>query len=393
MNQNRTSLGVYGSTGSVGRQALDVARRLGTRVRVLTGGQNVDLMEQQAREFQPEAVVLADRDCALELSERLFGTGIIVMAGEEGLEQAASGFQCSVMLSAIMGAAGILPTLAAIKTGCRIALANKETLVAAGSIVLPMAERYGATIIPVDSEHSAIFQCLMASGEGRPVRRVLLTASGGPFFGQTREQLRSVTAERALQHPSWSMGRKITVDSATLMNKGLELIELAVLFRLPADQIEVVIHRESIVHSMVEFEDRSIMAQLSTPDMRIPIQFAMTYPNRLTLEAHSLDFTALGTLTFAKPDEETFRALPLCRRAYAMGGTAPAVLSAANEVAVGLFLAGAIPFLAIDALCEQVLDSVAHIKEPTLERILEADAQAREQAYVISKKFVEDGDS
>lgn len=305
----RSELTVLGSTGSIGRQTLEVARAQGFPVRALTANASLDLMEKQARAFHPELVALADPAVARELSLRLFGSGVKVLGGEEGVMQAAR-LDAPIVVSSIVGAAGILPTVEAIRRGARIALANKEVLVAAGSVVMPLVERCGAQFLPVDSEHSAIFQCLMARA-GSPVRRILLTCSGGPFFGRSRESLAGVTREQALAHPSWKMGAKITVDSATLMNKGFEVMEAAHLFGVALDQIEVLIHRQSVVHSMVEFEDRSVIAQLGTPDMKIPIQLALTWPQRLASDAPSLDFSSLASLTFSHPDRETFGCLAL----------------------------------------------------------------------------------
>lgn len=369
---------ILGATGSIGRQTLDVARSLHLPVRALTGNRNVELMERLAREFSPELVAMAGEDAAKELRERLFGTGIRVEAGEQGLLTAAR-LDAATVVSAIVGAAGIRPTVEAIGRGCRVALANKEVLVAAGSVVMPLAKQCGAEILPVDSEHSAIFQCLLSRG-GSGVSRILLTCSGGPFFGKTRAELAHVTRQQALAHPSWSMGPKITIDSATLMNKGLECIEAAWLFDVPIKRIEVLIHRQSIVHSMVEFEDHAVIAQLGTPDMRIPIQFALTYPQRLPMQAASLDFSSGMALTFARPDTEAFGCLALCVKAFEMGGTAPAALSAAGEVAVYAFLEQRISFLEIEEICAGLLCTHRNVEEPTLEQILQADAEARSQA-------------
>ncbi len=381
----KQDLTILGATGSIGRQTLDVARSQKLRVCALSGNQNVELMEQFAREFSPDLVAMADESAAFELAQRLFGTGISVASGEEGVAKVAR-VDAQTVVSAIVGAAGILPTVEAVRRGARVALANKEVLVAAGSIVMPLSRQYGAQILPVDSEHSAIFQCLLARA-GSAVSRILLTCSGGPFFGKTRKELSFVTRQQALAHPSWSMGPKITIDSATLMNKGLETIEAAWLFDVPMEKIEVLIHRQSIVHSMVEFEDHAIIAQLGTPDMRIPIQFALTYPERARMEAPSLDFTNELALTFTKPDAAAFGCLALCARAFAMGGTAPAALSAANEVAVYAFLEHRLPFLGIEALCTAMLDAHESIEAPTLQQILEADASAR----IIAARMVETG--
>ncbi|MBQ3077839.1 MAG: 1-deoxy-D-xylulose-5-phosphate reductoisomerase [Clostridia bacterium] len=375
----KRDLTILGSTGSIGRQTVEVALEQGISVRALTGGKNIDLMEQQVRLLRPSLVAMADPEAAAELAQRLFGSGVPVLSGEEGICKAAE-LDTETVLSAIVGAAGIRPTVTAIARGARIGLANKEVLVAAGSVVLPMVEQYGAELLPVDSEHSAIFQCLMAKGGGGAPRRILLTASGGPFFGKTREQLAAVTVEQALKHPSWRMGAKITVDSATLMNKGYEVIEAAWLFGLPIDRIEVLIHRQSIVHSMVEFEDGSVMAQLGRTDMKIPIQLALTYPQRASLPLSPLDFTQQPPHTVAAPDRETFGCLALCEQAFAVGGTAPAALNAAGETAVYAFLSGRLPFLAIEQLCREVLAAHAPIPSPSLEQILAVDAAVRAEA-------------
>jgi len=370
-------ISILGSTGSIGRQTIEVAGELGIKVAALAAGSSTDVIERQARACRPLLVALADVKAAKELKERLFGTGIEVAAGPEGICRAAALPQAETVLSAIVGAAGILPTVAAIEAKKRIALANKETLVAAGAYVMPLAKRLGVEIIPVDSEHSAIFQCLLACAGGE-VSRILLTASGGPFFGMTRDELTGVTKEQALKHPSWSMGAKITVDSATLMNKGFEVIEAMWLFGVPLHKIEIIVHRESIIHSMVEYEDGTIMAQLGCPDMKTPIRLALTWPHRGKAQGR-LDFDKLTGLSLSKPDTNAFGCLALCREAAARGGTLPAALNGANEMAVGAFLAGSLPFLGIEGVCRTVLEQTV-FQEATLDNILAADRAAREMA-------------
>ncbi len=372
-------LSILGSTGSIGRQALDVVSRLpGVRVSALTAGRNVDLLEAQCRRFCPRLAVLSDEGDAKELCARLEGTGIRVMSGVEGLIEAAAIDEADTVLTAIVGMVGLRPTLAAIRAGKRIALANKETLVCAGELVMAEAARHGAEIIPVDSEHSAIFQCLEACRDRAEVRRLILTASGGPFFGMKPENLRKVTRDEALRHPNWQMGPKITVDSATLMNKGLEVIEAMHLYGLPLSQVDVVVHRQSVVHSMVELRDGAVLAQLGAPDMRLPIQLALTYPERLPCPAPALDLLACGPLTFDAPDETAFPCLALARQAAARGGTACAILNGANEVAVARFLRGEAGFYDISDAAARALDRVPVVDDPTLEDILEADRLARE---------------
>ncbi len=368
---------VLGSTGSIGRQTIEVAGELGIKIAALAAGSSTDVIERQARACRPLLVAMADEGAAKVLKDRLFGTGIEVAAGQAGVCRAAAHTEAETVVSAIVGAAGILPTVTAIEAGKRIALANKETLVAAGAYVIPLAKRKGVHILPVDSEHAAIFQCLLAAAGGA-VSRILLTASGGPFFGMTRAQLAGVTREQALKHPSWSMGAKITVDSATLMNKGFEVIEAMWLFGVPLDKIEVIVHRESIIHSMVEYSDGTIMAQLGCPDMKTPIRLALTWPVRGTAGGR-LDFDQLTSLSLARPDTETFGCLALCREAAGRGGTLPAALNAANEAAVSAFLAGALPFLGIEGVCRAVLERT-DLKEPTLDSILAADLAARDLA-------------
>ena len=370
------TLSVLGSTGSIGTQTLEVAASCSHRVAALTAHHNIDLLEQQARAFHPILAAAADHTAAAALASRLSDTDIQVLGGEAGVLAAAALPQADTVVTAVVGIAGLAPTLAAIDGGKRIALANKETMVCAGPLVTARATEKGAEIVPVDSEHSAIFQCLQ--GSCRPeLKRILLTASGGPFFGKTREELEGVTPADALKHPNWSMGAKVTIDSATLMNKGLELLEAMSLFAVPPEQITILIHRESIVHSAVEYCDNSVIAQLGAPDMRLPIRYAMTYPNRAESPAEPLDLLHCPPLTFAEPDRETFTCLALAEAAAREGGTACAILNGANEEAVGLFLEDRIGFHDIARLVRRAREEVAVTAAPTLEDILEADQAAR----------------
>ncbi len=371
------SISILGSTGSIGRQTLDVARACGFPVRALTANRNAAALEEQCRAFRPELAVLMDEGAARELKVRLADTGIRVAGGMEGLLEAAVLPSAGTVVTAVVGSVGLRPTLAAIRAGKRIALANKETLVCAGELVMAEAERWGAEIVPVDSEHSAIFQCLQGCRDRGEVKRLILTASGGPFWGKRREELAAVTPADALHHPNWSMGAKITIDSATMMNKGLEFIEAMRLYRLPPEKILVVIHRESILHSAVEYGDNAVIAQLGAPDMRLPIEYALTWPARGPAVAKPLDLFACGKLTFSPPDEENFPCLSLARRAAERGGTATAALNGANEVAVGRFLAGEIGFLDIPRLVERAMERVPWGEADTLEAIFAADEAAR----------------
>lgn len=370
------SLVILGSTGSIGTQALEVCRRDGYKVNGLAAGGNIELLEKQAREFRVKAVAVFNESKAQELKIKLADTDIKVLSGIDGVCEVAR-LEADVALNSIVGIAGLRPTLAAIESGKDIALANKETLVTGGDIVNRKAREKGVKILPVDSEHSAIFQSIQGSPQ-KSVRKILLTASGGPFWGKTRKDLENVTVKEALNHPNWSMGAKITIDSATLMNKGLEVIEAVHLFGLPADKIEVLVHRQSIVHSGVEFSDGAVIAQLGTPDMRLPIQYALTYPERSDYAFEHLDLFKVGTLTFEKPDTDTFRCLPLCVKAITEGGLLPTVVNGANEQAVGLFLEGKIKFLQIAELVEKALVSANNKKDFSLEDILNADKHARE---------------
>ena len=373
------SLSILGSTGSIGRQTLEVAAACGHRVTALTANRSVDLLEAQARTFHPILVAAADPTAAAALASRLADTEIQVLAGEEGILAAASLPQADTAVTALVGIAGLAPALAAIDSRKRIALANKETVVCAGPLVMARAKEAGAEIVPVDSEHSAIFQSLQGS-HGRELKRILLTASGGPFFGWSREELAQVTPARALKHPNWSMGAKVTIDSATLMNKGLELLEAMSLFQVPPEKIQILIHRESILHSAVEYCDNSVIAQLGAPDMRLPIQYALTWPRRVPGPAKELDLWNCGPLTFAHPDLDTFRCLKLALDAARTGGTAGAILNGANEAAVAQFLAGKIRFLEIADKVQRAMETVPVIQNPSLTQVLEADAAAREAA-------------
>ena len=371
------TIALLGSTGSIGRQTLEVARELGLTVAALTAHTNIDLLEQQARQFRPRLAAVYDPDAARVLRERLSDTDIQVLAGEEGLLAAATAEEADTLVTAVMGSVGLAPTLAAIRQGKRIALANKETLVCAGELVMAAAAEYGAEIIPVDSEHSAVFQCLQGCRDRGELRRILLTCSGGPFYGKTHDELEHMTAADALHHPNWHMGAKITVDSATLMNKGLEVIEAMRLYALPVEQVQPVIHRQSIVHSLVEFRDGAVLAQLGTPDMKLPIRYAMTYPYRAASPDAPLDLLQCGSLTFAAPDEDAFPCLHLARQCGRTGGTSCAILNGANEAAVALFLRGEIGFNDIHRCVERALSRVAVKYQPSLADILEADRAAR----------------
>ena len=377
----KRTLSILGSSGSIGRQTLKVAESCGHKVAALTVNRNAELAEVQARRFRPRLAVAVDEHSAADLRVRLADTGVRVLSGQEGLLEAASLPEADTVVAAIVGIAGLCPTLAAIDCGKRIALANKETLVCAGELVMARAEEKRAEIDPVDSEHSAIFQCLQGCGDRGEVRRLIITASGGPFYGKNREELALVTREQALKHPNWAMGAKITIDSATLMNKGLEFIEAMRLYAMPPERIQIVVHRESIVHSLVEFEDGAILAQLGSADMCLPIQYALTWPERTPGTAKPLDLLSSPPLTFQKPDPETFRCLGLALECARRSGTSTAVLNGANEAAVGLFLEDKISFLDIARLVEAALDRVPVVASPGLDDIFEADRAARETVY------------
>ena len=371
-------ISVLGSTGSIGRQSLDVVRmHPEIRVGALTAGSSLKLLSQQCREFRPELAVVATEEGAKALKEMLCDIPVRVSFGMEGLLEAATLESADCVITAVVGMLGLRPTLAAIRARKRIGLANKETLVCAGELVMAEAKKYGAQIVPVDSEHSAIFQCLMGCENRKEVKRLILTCSGGPFFGMDRQQLSKVTKADALKHPNWKMGPKITIDCASLMNKGLEVIEAMRLYDLPLEQVDVLIHRQSIVHSMVEFTDGAVMAQMGSPDMRLPIQLAMTYPERVPSPVEPLDLTACGPLTFGKPDLEAFPCLALARHCAKLGGSACAAMNGANEEAVALFLQDKIGFYDIYNLVKQAVETVPFLASPTLEDILETDRLAR----------------
>ena len=370
---------VLGSTGSIGRQSLDVISSCGMSVAALTANSNVERMEQQARQFKPELVSLVDEKAAADLRVRLADTNVKVAGGMTGLLEAAAISSADTVITSVVGMVGLRPTLAAIREGKRIALANKETLVCAGKLVLEEARDYGAQILPVDSEHSALFQSLEGN-DPREVKRLIITCSGGPFYGKKTEELEYVTRKDALRHPNWSMGAKITIDSATLMNKGLEFIEAMHLYNMPPEKISVLIHRESIIHSLVEYCDNAVIAQLGSPDMRLPIQYALTWPKRVPGPAAPLDLWSCGGLSFGTPDTDTFRCLALAYEAARIGGTAGAILNGANEAAVAKFLAGEIGFLDIARRVEQAMERVPVVQNPTLDDVLQADQEARRAA-------------
>ena len=385
MQENITKISVLGSTGSVGEQALDVAAKFGYTVNSLSANKNSARVEEQARRFNVKAVAMADENAAKDLKARLADTSIKVYYGNDGICEMVSNDNAETVVNSIIGEAGLLPTLAIIENGARLALANKESLVVAGDIVMSRAKARKVEILPVDSEHSAIFQCLK-SGRHEEIKKILLTASGGPFYGYTREQLKEITVERALAHPTWKMGAKITIDSATLMNKGFEVIEAAHLFGVSSKNIEVVVHPESIIHSMVEYIDNSIIAQMSVPDMRLCIQYAVTYPQRTEAAINELDLFSVSRLTFKRPDTETFSLLKCAIDAIDKGGALPAVLNAANEVAVGAFLNRKIGFYDItESVCEVCEQLEVAKNVSSLESILDYDRLARELAKSILK--------
>lgn len=372
------NISILGSTGSIGTQTLDVVRKLNLNVKALTASKNVKLIEEQVREFKPELVVMFDENSAKELKIKISDTNTTVSYGMDGLIQAATINGADIVLNSVVGMVGLQPTLAAINEKKNIALANKETLVTGGKLVMQAVKKNNVALYPVDSEHSAIFQCLQGINEKKELKKILLTASGGPFFGKDRKYLENVTLEQALNHPNWSMGKKITIDSATMMNKGLEVIEAKWLFDVPVDNIEVVVHRESIVHSMIEFVDNSIIAQMGVADMRIPIQYAITYPKRFESPVKELSLTDIGTLTFSKPDFETFTCLKQCIRAIKSCELAPVAANGANEMAVELFLNNKIKFLQIGELVKSAIDNVNNKDITSVDDILEADKIARE---------------
>ena len=372
------TISILGSTGSIGRQTLDVAEQMGLRVAALTAHASVGRMEEQARQFKPRLAVLTDEAAAKDLAVRLADTDTKVIGSFDALMEAATIPDADTVVTAVVGMVGLKPTLAAIKEKKRIALANKETLVCAGELVMDAADAAGAEIVPVDSEHSAIFQCVQGCAGRREIKRLILTCSGGPFYGMTYDEVGKMTKADALKHPNWKMGPKITVDCATLMNKGLEVIEAMRLYRLPLEQVDVVIHRQSIVHSLVEYRDGAVLAQLGTPDMRLPIRYAMTYPERGVSPAEPLDLLTCPPLTFAAPDRDAFPCLRLAEEAATEGGTACAVLNGANEEAVRLFLVDKIGFHDIPRLVAKARAEVPVVQSPSLEEILEADRAARQ---------------
>ena len=374
------TISLIGSTGSIGKQTLDVCRKHNIKVKALAANRNTDLLEKQAREFMPESVCIYDENLYSEMRERLSDTNIKVTCGMEGLCLAASVKDVDLFVNSVVGMVGLLPTLTAIGNGIDIALANKETLVAGGQIVMSAAEKAGVKIYPIDSEHSAIFQCIQGNNP-KQINKIILTASGGPFFGKTKSELENVTVEQALNHPNWSMGSKITIDSATLMNKGLEFIEAKWLFGVTPSDIEIVVNRESVLHSAVEFNDYSVIAQMGTPDMKIPIQYALLYPERVSCDVKPLSLTDYGTLTFAKPDYDTFDCLSSCIEAIKRGGAYPCIVNAVNEEAVGLFLGRKISFLKIGKLVKKSLDYFAPLPSESYEDIKKAELLAREYVH------------
>lgn len=374
-------IALLGSTGSIGTQSLDVCRMHGYRVVCLTANHRVDLMEAQIREFRPDLVSMMDPVAADDLRTRVADTGTKVLSGMDGLIECATYSGADTVLNAVVGMVGLQPTLAAIQAKKTLALANKETLVAGGHLVTNTAKAYGVNILPVDSEHSAIFQCLQGSPEKGAVKKLILTASGGPFFGKTLAELENVTAADALKHPNWDMGAKITIDSATMMNKGLEFIEAKWLFDMPIDAIDIVVHRESVVHSAIAYQDNSVIAQLGVPDMRIPIQYALTYPQRLPSPVQELSFVDYGKLTFYAPDYDTFRCINVCKDAITAGGLRPAAANGANEESVRLFLNGKIKFTDIAVLNRAAMEACPQVADYTLDDVLQADRAARD--YVI----------
>ena len=375
-------LAILGSTGSIGTQTLEIVRERKEEFQItaLAAGHNIDLLEQQVAEFCPKIVSLEREKDAKELKRRLFlntNNSTEVVFGMEGLISCATEASADMTVNAVVGMLGIQPTIAAIKAGKEIALANKETLVTAGHIIMPLVEEYNGKLLPVDSEHSAVFQCLQGAGE-QTAEKLLLTASGGPFFGKKKEELNSITVEQALQHPNWSMGRKITIDSSTLVNKGLEVMEAGWLFGLRPEQIEVIVQPKSIIHSMIQFTDGAVLAQLGIPDMKLPIQYALTYPNRVSLGGQRLDFFDLQKIEFYRPDMDTFRALALAYDAFSEGGSLPTVYNAANEMAVALFLERKIGYLQITELLERAMDAHKKINNPTLDEVLSTEAETYE---------------
>ncbi len=378
-------IAILGSTGSIGTQSLDVARKHGYEVCSLVAGSNIKLLEQQIREFKPETAAVMDEKAGRILAETVKDTDTKVTYGREAVIEIAAETEADTVINSIVGIAGLEPTLAAINAKKDIALANKETLVTGGDLVKKVIRQNGVKLLPVDSEHSAIFQCLQGVPKGA-LKSILLTASGGPFFGKTREELENVTVAQALKHPNWTMGSKITIDSASLMNKGLEVIEAVHLFDVTPEDITVVVHRQSIIHSAIELSDGAVIAQLGTPDMRLPIQYALTYPERAECQAERLDIFKVGTMTFEKPDMDTFKCLPSCISAIKQGGLKPTAVNGANEAAVKLFLNGKIGFLQIGELVEAALKAQPDVKDFTLDDVLNADKAARQLVFDLVKQ-------
>lgn len=380
------NLSILGSTGSIGTQSLEIAKKCGYCVSALSAYSNVKIIERQIREFKPKVAALVDEKAASELKIRTADTDTKILSGIEGVCECAALADADTVINGIVGMAGLRPTLTAIECGKKIALANKETLVAGGKIVMNRAKEKGVRILPVDSEHSAIFQCLQGKPSNKALKKIILTASGGPFFGKTRDELKNVTVKDALNHPNWAMGAKITVDSATMINKGLEVIEAAWLFGTPVSKIDVVVHRESIIHSAVEYDDNAVVAQLGLPDMKIPIQYALTYPERYESPCKELDLAEICNLTFYKPDYETFKLINVCKDAFIRGGIAPAFANSANEQANLMFREGKIGFLDIGDIVERVASEAPNIPDYTLSDIEDADKLARESVIKYAEK-------
>lgn len=374
---------VLGSTGSIGTQTLEIAEKnKGIRVCAISAYSNTKLLEEQTRKFMPKLVCVADEKKAADFKVRVSDLNVKVVAGKEGLLETAAFPKSKTVVTAVVGISGLMPTIEAIKAGKNIALANKETLVTGGHIVMALARKYGVKILPVDSEHSAIFQSLQ--GNPKKIKKILLTASGGPFFGKTRSELINVLPKDALKHPNWNMGAKVTIDSATLVNKGLEIIEAKWLFDVDISQIEVLVHRQSVLHSAVMYEDNAVIAQLGVPDMRLPIQYALTYPDRLPMEDNELDFAKYPDLTFEKPDTDTFYALELAKEAGKAGGLLPTVFNSSDEAAVKLFLEGKISFLQISETIKRAMEETKNVQLPTIDEILETDKNIKESIYLRS---------
>lgn len=379
----KKNISILGSTGSIGTQALDVADKLGLEVCALTAASNIDLLEEQVRKYKPALAVVFDEKKAQQFKTNISDTSTKVLSGMDGLIEAATIDKTELVLNSVVGMVGLKPTLAAAKSKKDIALANKETLVAGGSLVMNEVAKNNVKLLPVDSEHSAIFQCMQGMPDKKMLKKLILTASGGPFFGRTYDELKGVTVEQALNHPNWSMGAKITIDSATMMNKGLEIIEARWLFDVPVENIDVVVHRESIIHSLIEYVDNSVIAQLGMPDMRIPIQYAVTYPDRFESPASELSLAQIGSMSFFEPDYNTFKCLRACKKALSMGGAATAIANGANEEANRLFREGKITFLDIGELVMGAIENINNFEPKSVDDVLKADCLARQ--YVLDK--------